>query len=120
VAAGLFVGLAAGDEELAAARGERGVNAPPHLGDRQEAEQHKVNQRDQQLFQNSQGFLMRDSTRQVGSRFFKKSGHARQRVGRHAHVGVEEDEQGMAGLLGQHPASVLLAAPAGRKLGRGD
>ena len=46
--------------------------------------------------------------------------HPRQGVGSQPDVGVEEDEQGMPGLLGQDPAGVLLAAPAGRQLGRGD
>ena len=121
VAAGSFVGLAAGDEELAAARGERRVSAPPHPGDRQEAEQDEVDQRDQQLFEQTPTVswcgipLARSAPDSL-----EKSGHASEGVGGQPDVGVEEDEQGMTGLLGQHPAGVLLAAPAGGKLGRGD
>ena len=69
VAAASFVGLAPGDEELAATGRERWVSGSAASGDRQEAEQDEVDQRDQQLFQQADGLLTRDSAGQVGARF---------------------------------------------------
>ncbi len=40
---------------------------------------------------------------------------AGERVGREAHVRVDEDQEVVAGALGQHLAGVLLARPAGRQ-----
>ena len=108
-----------GDEELAAAGGERGPAAPPHPANRQEPEQDEVDQRDQAASPAGRPSpdagipLARSAPRPT------ERGHACQGVGGQPDVGVDEQKEGMTGLAGEDPAGVLLAAPAGGNSGVG-
>ena len=72
-----------------------------------------MDQRQQQPF----GPAYRDLARKTAGQAYvvqvHEAGHAGERVRRQAHVGVDEDEQFVAGGFGEAGAGVLLAAPTG-------
>ena len=59
--------------------------------------------------------LLADAADQGGPGSFQETQPCAQGLGGQADVGIQKHQQRMTGVLGQGPAGVLLAAPAGRK-----
>ena len=115
VASGTVVVLAPGHEELAAAGAVGGVPAAAHPLQGQEAEQHEVDERDQQALQERDRLLAREAARRGPRR--STPGTRSSAPGRPARGGRRRPRRpaGMPAPGGEHVAGVLLAAPAGRQ-----
>ena len=112
MAAGCFVGRTPGEEELPAAGGVGGMSAATHAPERQETQQHEMDQGDDEFLDQSTRLLKRNAADEVRPGLLQKSRHSRQAVGGQPDVGIEEHEQRMASGLCQDRASELLATPA--------
>ena len=107
--------LAPGDEQLPAPRAKARRHRPPHRRDRQEPQQHEMDQRQQQPLRPRHRYLPRESARQPDRMTLHEPGHARHRVRRQPHIRVHEHHQLVPRQPGQHVAGVLLARPARRQ-----
>ena len=85
----------------------------PHPANRQKGEQNEVDQGKQEPFGKGAQFLQRYPAGQDDVFFLHEADHASQGVRGKPNVRVKKDKIRMRGVLSEHRASVLLAAPAG-------
>ena len=101
---------------LAAAGGKRGdARLRTQQRDGAVAQQHEVDQGDEQLFKPGACFLIRKAADQVSSAGFQLCQQARQGSRGKPNVGVQKAENLMAGEAGKCRAGMLLPIPAGRQ-----
>ena len=75
-----------------------------------------MDHRDDEPFREGPGFLTREAAGEPDLGPLRhECRHAAQRIGRQAHIGIDEDQQRVPRQMGKMPAGMLLARPAGRK-----
>jgi hypothetical protein len=109
------VGVAAGHEELAAAGPHAGRVLAAARGQRQESQQHEVDQRQQQPVEERAGQLERKAAHEIGPRRLQERAAAGDRFRIDRDVGVEEEQDVPTGSVRELAAGVLLATPSGGK-----
>ncbi len=115
-----LVGGTAGDEQLAAPSAQSGRERAAHHRHRQVTEQQQMDQRQQQLLRPGADHLVREAAGEPHLVRRHEPGHAHQRVGCQADVGIGEHHQLVPGSACQQGAGVLLAGPAGGQSGAAD
>ena len=101
------------DKQLATAGRHAGGVVGAAAGQRQEAKQHEVDERQQEPFENRAGLLQREAADEGGPGGVEKRHAPGDGVGSGRDVGVEKYEDVVPRSRGQLPAGMLLAAPAG-------
>ena len=112
VAAALAIGIAACHEELATTYGETGRRGRTHCGQRQVGQQDKVNQRQEQGFEEGLCLLTGKTADQVRPGTDQEGGHGGQGFRGESNIRVQKAEDVGAGQCGERMACVLLAVPA--------
>ena len=75
-----------------------------------------MDHRDHETFGEGPGFLTREAAGEPDLGPLRhESRHAAQRIGRQAHIGIDEDQQRVPRQMRQMPAGMLLARPARRQ-----
>ena len=105
------IGVAAGDEKLAATGRKSWQPGPPHRVHREKTEQDKMNQWNQQILAKRDEFLIRHAASEGRAAGLHECRHPRERIRRKPHIGINEHKKRMIREFGEDEAGVLLAAP---------